>query len=179
VGFAGETAKLHDLKGLRYIAVLLAVPGRDVHVLELVGAALGGSGADARQGGLHASRGEVAEPVLDAQAKDAYRKRLGELSQDLEEARSWNDPERAVKIEGEIEALTKELERALGLGGRDREMPSPAERARVSVTKAIKASVRAIREECPHLGEHLTVSIRTGRFCSYAPPGREPPTWDL
>ena len=58
-------------------------------------------------------------------------------------------------------------------------MPSPAERARVSVTIAIKAAVRAVSEDCPALGEHLAASISTGRFCSYAPPGREPPVWDL
>jgi hypothetical protein len=148
-------------------------------VLELVGAQLGGSGGDAREDRLHMTGDEVAEPVLDPQAKDAYRARLGELAEDLEEARSWNDPERVAKIEAQIEALTTELERALGLGGRDRGMPSPAERARVSVTKAIKAAVRTIGRECPHLGEHLAASIRTGRFCSYAPPGREPPTWAL
>ncbi|MGH2578963.1 MAG: transcriptional regulator, partial [Actinomycetota bacterium] len=83
------------------------------------------------------------------------------------------------RVEAEIDALTSELERSLGLGGRDRGMPSPAERARVSVTKAIKAAVRTVSEDCPALGVHLATSIRTGRFCSYAPPGREPPVWDL
>jgi hypothetical protein len=49
----------------------------------------------------------------------------------------------------------------------------------VSVTKAIKAAVRSISPECPALSEHLSESIRTGRFCSYAPRGRTPPTWEL
>jgi hypothetical protein len=174
-------ARLHDLKGLRYIGLLLAAPGRDVHVLELAGAqstetrSVDLAGAE----GLRPSRLEGTEAVLDQQAKDDFRRRLAELGEELEEARSWNDPERAAKIEAEIDALTSELERSLGLGGRDRGMPSPAERARVSVTKAIKAAVRAVSEDCPALGEHLATSIRTGRFCSYAPPGREPPVWDL
>jgi hypothetical protein len=38
VSYRGEMARLHDLKGLRYIGLLLATPGRDVHVLELAGA---------------------------------------------------------------------------------------------------------------------------------------------
>ena len=83
------------------------------------------------------------------------------------------------RIEEEIDGLTTELERALGLGGRDRDMTSPAERARVSVTKAIRGAVRAISMECPGLGEHLAASLRTGGFCAYAPPGHEPPTWNL
>jgi hypothetical protein len=174
-------ARLHDLKGLRYIGLLLAAPGRDVHVLELAGAysAEPSSGAQADAEGLRPSRLEGTEAMLDQRAKDAFRRRLAELGEELEEARSWNDPERAAKVEAEIDALTSELERSLGLGGRDRGMPSPAERARVSVTKAIKAAVRAVSEDCPALGEHLATSIRTGRFCSYAPPGREPPVWDL
>ena len=58
-------------------------------------------------------------------------------------------------------------------------MPTDAERARVSVTKAIRAAVGAIGEECPELGRHLDSSIRTGRFCVYAPPGQVPPRWEL
>jgi eukaryotic-like serine/threonine-protein kinase len=178
ISYAGEMTRLHDLKGIRYIAALLAVPGREVHVLELATAGAGGA-VGARAEGLPASRGEAAAPVLDPQAKEAYRSRLSELAEDLEEARTWNDPERAAKIEREIDVLTRELAGALGLGGRDRSLPSVAERARISVTKAIKAALRAIAKESPALGEHLSASIRTGRFCSYAPPGREPPTWAL
>jgi len=181
VAYRGEMARLHDLKGLRYIGVLLAAPGRDVHVLELAGAQAAEplSGDHAGTEGLHPSRLGGTEAVLDQQAKDVFRRRLAELGEELEEARSWNDPERTARVEAEVDALTSEVERSLGLGGRDRGMSSPAERARVSVTKAIKAAVRTVSEDCPALGEHLATSIRTGRFCSYAPPGREPPVWDL
>lgn len=180
VAYEGEMARLHDLKGLRYVAALLASPGRDVHVLELAGLPAGATferDADAEQ--LETSRLDGTDAVLDPRAKDAYRRRLAELAEDLEEARSWNDPERMARIEQEIDALTTELGRAVGLGGRNRGMPSPAERARVSVTKAIKGAVRAVTRDCPRLGKHLEASIRTGRFCSYAPPGKEPPPWRL
>jgi tetratricopeptide (TPR) repeat protein len=179
IAYGEEMARLRDVKGLRYIAALLAMPGRDVHVLELAAQARGEAGAHAQEGDLHGSRSDQSEPVLDARAKDEYRRRLTELKEDLEEARSWNDPERVAKLEEEFDVLTEELERALGLGGRDRLMPSSAERTRVSVTKAIKGAVRTISIECPGLGEHLSASIHTGRFCSYAPPAREPPVWVL
>ena len=117
--------------------------------------------------------------MLDAQAKEAYRRRLQELGEDLQQARDWNDPERVARLEEEIDALTDELASATGLGGRDRELPSPGERARVSVTKAIRAAIKSIERQSPALGAHLAAAIRTGRFCSYAPPGEAPPQWRL
>jgi hypothetical protein len=165
VAYEGTTCRLKDVKGLRYIACLLGAPGRDVHALELVG------------GGGPAS--EAAAPLLDGAAKEAYRRRLEELGEDLEQARGWNDPERVARIEEEVDALTTELARAAGLGGRDRRAPSAAERARVSVTKAIRTAIRAIDRHHPELAEHLAASVRTGRLCRYAPPGETPPRWTL
>jgi hypothetical protein len=64
--------------------------------------------------------------VLDTEAKEAYRRRLQELGEELHEGRAWHDPERIARIEEEIDAVTDELARATGLGGRDRQAPSPA-----------------------------------------------------
>jgi non-specific serine/threonine protein kinase len=182
VAYRGELARVRDLKGLRYLAALLGAPGREVHVLELVAAAEGHR-ADDRAGvatdDLGASRADRADPVLDAAAKHAYRRRLRALAEELEQARSWNDPEREAGIRLEIDALTTELERALGLGGGDRSLPSSSERARISVTKAIGVAIRAVSRDCPKLGEHLAASVRTGRLCSYAPPAQQAPTWRL
>jgi non-specific serine/threonine protein kinase len=57
----------------------------------------------------------------------------------------------------------------VGLGGRDRTAASAAERARVNVTKAIKAALRRIKEHDPSLSHLLASSIRTGAFCSFDP----------
>lgn len=171
IGYEGASFRLRDVKGLRYIAVLLAAPGRETHAVELAQAAEGVAGRARADG--------APGPALDAQAKSAYRRRLEELGAELEEARDWGDPERAAHAEQEIDALTEQLAQAVGLGGRDRAGASPAERARVSVTKSIRSAIRAIERHSPALGEHLTVSIRTGQFCSYAPPGELPPDWRL
>jgi hypothetical protein len=187
VAYGGETTRLRDVKGLRYLACLLRRPGREVHVLELVREAEGLPTEPARglfsdavvETGLRRSRLDEADRLFDPRAKAAYRRRLHELEEDLEEARSWGDPERAARAEQEMEALTQELLRGAGLGGRDRALPSPAERARVSVTKAIRKAVRTIARQCPALGDHLAASVRTGRYCSYAPPGEAPPTWSF
>jgi tetratricopeptide (TPR) repeat protein len=165
IAFEGRTFRLRDVKGLGYIATLLASPGREVHVLELVGATNGAPPTEA--------------PVLDDQAKQEYASRLVELEEELEEARDWGDTERAERLADEVEALTQELARAVGLGGRDRTFSSPAERARISVTKAIRTAIRLIDKESLSLAAHLDAAIQTGRFCSYATPGARPPTWSL
>lgn len=46
---------------------------------------------------------------------------------------------------------------------------SDSERARLSVTKALKSAVKRIAVHDPVLGLHLEHSIRTGAYCSYAP----------
>jgi tetratricopeptide (TPR) repeat protein len=178
----GQTVRLRDVKGLRYIAVLLAGPGREFHVAELVGGAAGHPAetpASAAAAGLTVSLPADSGPVLDAEAKESYRRRLAELDDELEEARSWNDHERTARLAGERDFIASELGRAVGLGERDRSFASPEERARVSVTKAIRTAIRLVQRECPELGEHLESSIRTGRFCSYTTPGAAPPTWSL
>jgi hypothetical protein len=169
VAYDGSTCRLRDVKGLRYLASLMAAPGRDVHALELASA--GAAPA--------ADLAAPADALLDDAARAAYRRRLMELSEELEQARGWRDPERAARIEEEIEALTGELARAAGLGGRARRAPSPAERARVSVTKAIRSAIRSIGLHHPSLATHLAASVRTGRLCSYSPPGETPPRWTL
>ena len=171
IGYDGDTFRLRDVKGLRYIAFLLGSPGRETHAVELAQAVEGVS--------EHANAGGPPGPALDTKAKDAYRRRLQELGEELEEARGWGDVERAARAEAEIDALTKELAQAFGLGGRDRPGASPAERARVSVTKAIRSAIKSIGRHSPALESHLATSIRTGQFCSYAPPGELPPRWQL
>jgi hypothetical protein len=182
IGYAGETFRLRDLRGLRYIACLLAAPGKNLHALELVSAVMGNL-PDGRAGRvrpeLPASWPGDAGPPLDEAAKAAYRRRLEELGDDLQQARDWGDEERAARVAEEIDFLTRELAQAVGLGGRDREVTSPAERARISVTKAIKKAITLISKESPALASHLEASIHTGRFCRYAPPAETPPRWTL
>jgi tetratricopeptide (TPR) repeat protein len=172
----GEMARLPDRKGLRYLGELLRAPGREVHVLELMRVADPGAPLPAEPG-FGVTGGEAEEAILDPRAKREFRRRLLELDADLEQAGSRHDIERASRIKVEIDAIRHELASAAGLGGRDRHMPSPAERARVSVTKAIRGAVRAIATDCPQLGLHLEASVRTGRLCSYAPPGEAAPDW--
>ena len=115
--------------------------------------------------------------VLDAPAKDAYRARIADLEAEIEQARRWNDVERAARAEDERAALTHELAGALGLGGRDRRAASDSERARASVGKAVRGALHRLEDQHPELGRHLAVAVRTGTFCAYDPdPGAV--SWD-
>jgi hypothetical protein len=162
VGYAGATFELRDMKGLHHLARLLARPGGEIHVLDLTGGAAGDAG-----------------PVLDDRAKREYRRRVQELRAEIDEAHSWNDAERAARAQQELDALTGELAAAVGLGGRDRLSASSAERARVSVRKAIAKAVAHIAERHADLGLLLSTTVRTGTYCSYTPDPRVPVEWSL
>ena len=170
---------VRDLKGLHYLARLLADPGREFHVLDLV--ASGGDPAASigvtTDPELTPSDWGDSGPLLDAHAKNAYRRRLAEIDEDLDDARLTRDDGRAAQAEAERDFLIRELSRAVGLGGRDRRAGSASERARVSVTRAIRHALSRLRQHHPPLGEHLDRAIRTGTYCVYLPDSRITPAW--
>jgi non-specific serine/threonine protein kinase len=125
------------------------------------------------------AQSENAGQVLDEHAKAAYRARLRELAAEIDEAHSWGDLERAAMARREVDLLTEQLAYAVGLGGRDRLALSDVERARVTVTKAIRAGVRRILSLDPDLGGHLEVSVRTRTFCIYRPDPGSAITWTI
>jgi tetratricopeptide (TPR) repeat protein len=177
--FGGRTVRVRDLKGMRYLARLLADPGREYHVLDLVAAEAGrgarvGSGQAASPPG--SALGDAGE-ILDARAKDAYRRRLTEIDDDIEQARATGDAERAAQADAERGFLVHELARAFGLSGRARRAASASERARAAVTRAIRQAIARIGEHHPQLGEHLSRTIRTGTYCGYFPDPRAPAGW--
>jgi tetratricopeptide (TPR) repeat protein len=172
--FAGHNVRLRDLKGLRYLARLLAEPGHEFHVLELV--ALERESPDSSSG--DASSGDSG-PLLDARAKEAYRRRLSEIEEDLAEATSMADLGRIAQARTEREFLVRELSRAVGLGGRDRRAGSASERARASVTRAVRQALARIREHHEPLADHLARAVRTGTHCAYLPDAHAPVTWTL
>jgi class 3 adenylate cyclase/CheY-like chemotaxis protein len=177
-----ESFRLKDAKGLNYIAHLLRAPEQEFHVLDLVAL---GRGEDVRNAPvldgdeLDTTRFGDAGPLLDAQAKSAYRARLDELRAELAEAERFSDVGRLARLRDEHEQVSQQLAAAVGLGGRDRRAAAAAERARVNVTRAISESVKRIREMSPALARHLEASIRTGAFCVYKPADSTRPTWQL
>ena len=179
VVFEGRTVRVRDLKGMRYLARLLAHPGQEFHVLDLTAAETGTvAQVDSGQAvGLSRTPLGDAGEILDVQAKDAYRRRLAEIEDDIEQARALGDPERAAQADAERDFLVRELSRAVGLGGRDRRAASASERARAGVTRAVRHAVARIGEHHPQLHEHLNRAIRTGTYCAYLPDPRARAGW--
>lgn len=171
---------IKDSKGLRCLARLLSAPHSEVHVLELVSWLAAGvqpgpdPSPDPRSPALLRCD---AGPILDHRAKVAYRARLQDLEHAIEEATSFGDAARAARAEAEKDALLQQLASALGLGGRDRKMASTSERARVNVTRTIRAAIDNVASANTALGSHLRESIHTGVFCCYRPPASASTPW--
>jgi hypothetical protein len=156
---AAQTFRLRDSRGLQMLARLVATPGQEIHVLDLMGASNGDEVADA---------GDAGE-MLDERSRREYRRRIAELREELEEAETLNDLAGAEAAREEMETLGAELSRAFGLGGRARRAGSNVERARVNVQRRLKHALERISRECPSAGKHLDWAVRTGSFCSYQP----------
>ena len=169
VDYDGRAVLLRDLKGMRYLARLLGSPGREFHVVDLV----------ATEHGVPVVPGGDAGPALDDVAREAYRRRLAEIDDDLDEAARTGDAERTALAEADRDYLVRELSRAFGLGGRRREVGSGSERARASVTRALRYALGRIADHHPTLAAHLEQTVRTGTYCVYAPDPRVPIRWDL
>jgi hypothetical protein len=161
IAYAGKAIRMPDAKGLRDIATLLARPAEPVPATQLAG--------------LVAPAG--AAPVLDDQARAAYKARLTELDQDIDDATVGNDLERAARAAAERDALIGELSRAAGLGGRSRRLSDDSERARKAVTARIHHAIDHLQHYHPDLAAHLRAAIRTGTACAYQP--AEHVTWNL
>jgi pimeloyl-ACP methyl ester carboxylesterase len=169
VGYRGLVVTLRDTKGLRDLGRLLAEPGREFHVLDLMA---DGTGAwsippsQAAEAGL-AIEG-WGEPVIDQAARSHYKRRIAELDQEIGEAQEQGGAANAAARE-ERDALITQLTAAYGLAGRPRRAPDPVERARKAVSRRLRHAMSRIARAHPRLGRHLAASIRTGMFCSYEP----------
>ncbi|MDN5861735.1 MAG: hypothetical protein L0H84_24305, partial [Pseudonocardia sp.] len=160
------TARLPDGIGPRQLARLLRTPRQEVSALEL---------GERTHTPVAADLG----PALDADAKRAYRRRMRELQAEIDDADTAGDPVRAEPAHVEMEALLRELKRAIGLGGRDRPSGSDAERARVNVVRSLRRTIAAIAAQAPLLGAHLETSVRTGGHCIYLPEPGSVSSWTV
>jgi AAA ATPase domain len=170
LAYGGVTVRMRDAKGLADLAALLAAPGREIPAADLVAAAGAGPAAraDLRLG---------ADEVLDATARQQIRARLADLGEDIAEAESWNDPERAVRARAERDALLRELTAAVGPAGQARLLGDQSERARKAVTARIRDIIGRIERVHPALAAHLRESVTTGTRCAYSP--QTPVRWRL
>ncbi|MFP5364290.1 MAG: ATP-binding protein [Thermoleophilia bacterium] len=142
--YGGREITLHDVKGLHHLATLLQHPGTPIAAVELAAATPGVTGATGT-------------------GSSDYRARVAELREELGEAQAFNDPERIARARERLELLAAEM------AGAGVETSGAGERARINVTRAIKAAVLRIAKHDPELGRLLRRTVRTGAACAYRP----------
>src|SRR5207247_8652102 len=93
---AAPITRLKDCAGLRCLSHPLRQPGHEVLALDLAAAARGATGESfpaATAGG----------PLIDAEARAAYKRRLASLRETLADAETCNDFERAHRARTEMD----------------------------------------------------------------------------
>lgn len=158
VVYNGVPKYVRHSQGMSYITLLLQAPGEEIHAAALRHLVLG-DGNEADMG----SAGKVA----DKKTIKEYKAEINEMDEDLAEARANNDAGRVELLTEKLEVLCAEVGRATGLQDKLREASSDQERARKSVTAAIKRALEAIRKEHKPLWLHLRTYLDTGNFLCY------------
>ncbi len=160
LAFDGKTVRVPHGKGLAHIQCLLRAEGRELHVAQVLAEAAGVGEIPAL-----GSAGEVLAPAALAR----YKERVRELREQVAEADRFNDIGRKARLQEELDALTQQIGNAFGLYGRVRKASDDAERVRKAVSMSIRRCLDRLARSHPPLGEHLTRSLRTGQYLSYAP----------
>jgi hypothetical protein len=173
VAYAGRTASVRDVKGIRDLAILLSAPGQEIAATDLVAGTYRGPAAARQARAEDSPRGDTsvpgADPVLDERARAEYRARLAFLDEELAAADARQDAGRSALLATERDALIAELSRAVGLRGRPRRLGDVAERARTTVTARIRDAIGRVERAHPELGAHLRATVFTGAQCAYRP----------
>ena len=186
VAYAGQTAHLRDMKGLHYLACLLRRPGREVHVLELVREAEAcppsPSGDCPPVPCLRPGSGDRGWTRPTASSIRRRRRPIGGGCATWR--RIWRRPGPGATRNGppaprrrwtpSPRSCCERLASAVATGRCPRR---PSGRGSASPRPSGRRSGRP--PGCPALGDHLAASVRTGRYCSYAPPGEAPPAWSF
>src|SRR5207245_9594552 len=103
-------------KGLGDIAILLANPGKEIHVADLIAASTAAPpdprsapAAELVAQGLRVSAGASGDAVLDRRARADYGERLADLHRGLDDAERCHDEARVEPAPPELELMAGEL----------------------------------------------------------------------
>ena len=172
IEYQGQVIMLRHSRGLALLAHLVRSPGRPIHVRDLDAMTPSGGSAlprpEATDGDFVPVPADAVE-VLDRQALAEYRRRMGELRAEIENAASDGDSARVDRLRGELEMLASEVRSAVGAGGRARRVPPEVERLRTAITRRIRSAIVKIAEHHAKLGAHLEAHVSTGYTCAYEP----------
>jgi 7-cyano-7-deazaguanine synthase in queuosine biosynthesis len=159
--FAGGSENfLLPSKGAAYLHALLSHPHRPISAVELA--------CRVARHPKNFALGSAGE-TLDQDALTAYRARLAELTEELQEAKENNDVAQQTRVEREQEEFMSEIRRALGRGGRIRRDADDRDRVRKAVGNAIRRAIRDIGRFDQTLAVHLHAYVSCGLNPCYSP----------
>jgi hypothetical protein len=159
LAFGGTAIEIQHRVGLQRIAKLIAMSPHEIHVCELVAPGTGHPIVKPFAG----------TEILDAEARERYRKRYEDLCDRLAEARRNNDLASQEKLQIEIQALESQLKGEKGLGRRKRKLGDEIEKLRKAVQMSISRAIKSIATKHPELARHLENSIHLGIYLRYQP----------
>jgi hypothetical protein len=170
----GETrVRVPDTKGMRYVANLVARPETERHVLDLVDAV---EGLDPHARTARRRLGDAGE-LLDARARTEYRREIGPLHSDIDDALQFGNDVRAAVLQEQLDQLSRQLLAAFGS-----RRARPPSRLGVGASPrqrdpCFRAATARLIDEFPDPGLILDRRIRTGRYCAYEPLTDDPVRW--
>lgn len=158
--FVTKTVRLKDSLGLKYIAQLLASKHRYIDAAALRSAATGNVRVQPSAG----------FEILDRQAFQEYQAEYDSLTEQLAEAKEFNDLAKQECLQGQLHLLAEQLKAARGFGSRRRKVKDEMANVRTAVKNAISRAIeKQIGKAHPQLARHLDLSIRTGQSPCYSP----------
>jgi 7-cyano-7-deazaguanine synthase in queuosine biosynthesis len=181
IRYNGNEEKIYPpVIGFYHLQILLKNPGAtfsaselDVMVRRLTKNELCGSvsaGETPAEEGVSVLGQSDAGAVLDENAVHAYRTRLDEIKEKLEEARSDNDLGKIDHLEFEKGWIESELANAKGIGGVIRKLGDDRNKVRNRVGNAIRRALKKIKQYDKPLSNHLQKPIlNLGHTLSYVP----------
>lgn len=152
--YANQTVMVQNLKGFSDIVLLMQRPEEEIHCSELIGSVV---------------VNEKGFELIDQKAKKDYQKKILELQEDIGHAEKSNDYVNVARLQNEYDQILEHLSSSLGLAGKARKSATQIDKARSAVTWRIRNSIKKLEEYHPTLAKHLSLSIKTGTFCSYKP----------
>jgi len=148
-----------NLSGLNYIRYCLTNKGRSISADELILL-----GRDEINDGLNKY---ITNDESIKKALEDYRKRLHKLNAERQIAEEAADDIKLEKINNESDQISKEISRLTNRHGKIRPETDQTDSFRLSITRAIKYSIKIIKGDMPDLAEHLKKNLQTGRFFYY------------
>lgn len=168
----GVNAHVKGSTGAKYLAELAREPGRAIPCIELrsiaAGDIAGVTSPDEHDQSAPSAASNAGDLVCDQEAIDACRSHLDELRAQHEYAEEQGDLETQETIAEEMQACETYLKTAT-FQGKPRGVNTEIEKARKSVTAALRRAITAIEAADPTIGSHLRASVQLGKRCSYTP----------